>query len=45
MGGDEAMALDPEDEKDDLRAELFVLQSALKALQYSQAGLDELDNF
>ena len=40
---DEAMALDPEDVKDDLRAELFVLQSALKALQYP--GLDELDKF
>ena len=37
------MALDPEDVKDDLRAELFVLQSALKALQYP--GLDELDKF
>ena len=45
MGGDhdEAMALAPEDVKDDLRAELFVLQSALKALQYP--GLDELDKF
>ena len=43
MGGDEAMAHDPEDVKDDLRAELFVLQSALKALQYP--GLNELDKF
>ena len=27
MDGDEAMALDPEDVKDDLRAELFVSQT------------------
>ena len=27
MDGGEAMALDPEDVKDDLRAELFVLQT------------------
>jgi hypothetical protein len=37
------MEIDSEEEKDDLREEVFLLLRALKALQYP--GVDELDQF